>query len=518
MVVRKTFVALVAGTCLAFLVQPATADFSYPDFTSTAGLSLNGAASAPGGGVVLVNPESVDVRGSIYHTTRQDIAGSGGFTTTFDYTITNTGGTPGDGMAFIIQDNSPTFVTTAGGGSGMGFQGVNPGVLAIEFDTFYDIGFTGVRASGSYASALSPNSAGGPLIGGAGPSTFAPGGATSPGLADGAAHTAVIAYDGVNKLLDLKIDGSSPWGGTVAVDLTPYLAGDGMAYVGFSGGTGGADEEHKLNSWTFSETGAPLPPPLPPSFNVQVMNVVDGGGSNDHDFNNTNEVKPLWDFLDANPGFTGTTPSLGGKIWNVQNNVPDTEFQVDYGGGGGNFPSTMNYNTINNDGPGGGPGPIGGGDDFSVKAHAFVEIPQGDWSIMAASDDGRYLRLDDVTFNGQGGQINLGGTGNNFIGFNDPTGHNNTVGTFSIGAGGLQTELYAFFWQRGGGDSFEIAIKQGLDTSMGGPGDGWALLTNGLLGWRVSPEPLIIPEPSTILVWSLLAALGIGCGWRRRKR
>lgn len=28
----------------------------------------------------------------------------------------------------------------------------------------------------------------------------------------------------------------------------------------------------------------------------------------------------------------------------------------------------------------------------------------------------------------------------------------------------------------------------------------------------------IIPEPSTFLVWSLLAALGIGWGWRRRKR
>jgi len=25
------------------------------------------------------------------------------------------------------------------------------------------------------------------------------------------------------------------------------------------------------------------------------------------------------------------------------------------------------------------------------------------------------------------------------------------------------------------------------------------------------------PEPSTFLVWSLLAALGIGCGWRRRR-
>jgi hypothetical protein len=27
-----------------------------------------------------------------------------------------------------------------------------------------------------------------------------------------------------------------------------------------------------------------------------------------------------------------------------------------------------------------------------------------------------------------------------------------------------------------------------------------------------------IPEPSTLLIWSLLAGLGIGAGWRRRER
>jgi len=31
-------------------------------------------------------------------------------------------------------------------------------------------------------------------------------------------------------------------------------------------------------------------------------------------------------------------------------------------------------------------------------------------------------------------------------------------------------------------------------------------------------EPTIIPEPSTLLVWSLLAGLGIGAGWYRRER
>jgi hypothetical protein len=50
-------------------------------------------------------------------------------------------------------------------------------------------------------------------------------------------------------------------------------------------------------------------------------------------------------------------------------------------------------------------------------------------------------------------------------------------------------------------------------------------LTSASLPFYAMSEPLtvrqagpeIIPEPSTLLIWSLLAGLGIGAGWRRRK-
>lgn len=261
--------------------------------------------------------------------------------------------------------------------------------------------------------------------------------------------------------------------------------------------------------------------------NVDAFNIVGGGGSTDNDINNATEAGTLWDYLDANPAFTGgsaTITSSSSAAYNVQNNVSDIEVQVDYGGGGGNFPSTINYNTINNDGPGGGGGPVSGGDDFSVRAKTFLEFTAGGtYSIAAASDDGRLLTLTDVYgsgmfgtsgFTGQGGQIDLGGTGFNFVGFNGTTGHNNSVGVFTVAAGDI-LGLEAFFFERGGGDSFEIMIKAGNDTGMGGPGDGWVLLADGVFGIQLGLQ--VVPEPSTILLWSLLAVLGI-FGWCKRRK
>jgi len=73
--------------------------------------------------------------------------------------------------------------------------------------------------------------------------------------------------------------------------------------------------------------------------------------------------------------------------------------------------------------------------------------------------------------------------------------------------------LGGLFFDQGGGDSWEIAIR---DASAGEVGeynlDDWVLLGDGQLGWGVE-----VPEPST------LAMLGIGtiglllCAWRRRR-
>jgi hypothetical protein len=81
------------------------------------------------------------------------------------------------------------------------------------------------------------------------------------------------------------------------------------------------------------------------------------------------------------------------------------------------------------------------------------------------------------------------------------------------------TELDAFFYERAGGDSFEISIAPGTLTDFGQfNGDNFRLLEDGTFGWIVSKAPIVaIPEPATVgLAIMALGALGLRA--RRRQR
>jgi hypothetical protein len=67
--------------------------------------------------------------------------------------------------------------------------------------------------------------------------------------------------------------------------------------------------------------------------------------------------------------------------------------------------------------------------------------------------------------------------------------------------------------------------RQGTE-SWYGRLDDFAIWDQGLADWQIrglahgnfGPAAVPIPEPATLLIWSLLAGLGLGLGWRRRRR
>lgn len=119
--------------CLLTLVLAPVAlaqNFSYADFSSVAGLTLNGSAVQSTTQLRLTNNGSLQT-GSVWHTT--PVAVAEGFETTFDFTMT----TQPEGMAFVIQ-GSPAGAAALGGdnwGLGYGFgSNANPITNSIAFE------------------------------------------------------------------------------------------------------------------------------------------------------------------------------------------------------------------------------------------------------------------------------------------------------------------------------------------------------------------------------------------------
>jgi len=78
------------------------------------------------------------------------------------------------------------------------------------------------------------------------------------------------------------------------------------------------------------------------------------------------------------------------------------------------------------------------------------------------------------------------------------------------------TEAQTFTFVIPGSDLPAAAIGQPLSVKIESSGSRGIYFDNVMLTFATT-GPDIIPEPSTVLIWSLLAGLGIGVGWRRRK-
>lgn len=233
----------------------------------------------------------------------------------------------------------------------------------------------------------------------------------------------------------------------------------------------------------------------------------------------------VWNAIDGGAGPTGTVAGFG-----IQNYAMDTETVFDYAGGGGWYGVDNAIGSINNDGPGGAGGPFGGGDNYSIRAETFIQFTVGGtYTIGMASDDGRRIELTEALpgsasgysgFEAVSDQENQGFVaGDTVIDYSAGTGHEGSRGRFSVDAGDILA-LDAFYYEGGGGDSGEIAIFAGDGLGTGNFSGTFELLQDGALGGAVQLNTFVqqVPEPASIVIWSLIGLGLAGFGVYRRRR
>jgi hypothetical protein len=251
-------VAAFASACCAASSQAAV--ITYGDFSSTAGLTVVGSAATVNtadGAVMRLTPDQTGRNGAFYSTNSLQLGANATFSTTFQFRMTHAGGTPADGLAFVLAA-SPTGLGSAG--QGMGYQGVNNS-FAIEFDT-YDNGYydgysnnhVAVSANGTFVTSTPVSPYG---------QTYCFSN-TAGCMSNGNVWNVTVGYDGSKLSVDLV---DSVLGTTFSalhdyqVDIASIL-GTNQAYAGFTAATGALSENHDILNWRFADT-AQLPSDVP---------------------------------------------------------------------------------------------------------------------------------------------------------------------------------------------------------------------------------------------------------------
>ncbi len=241
----------------------ARADFVYPNFSSTAGLTLNGTTTTAvtGDGTVLrLTPAATGQSGSAF-TTSQIALGSGAeFSTFFQFRFTNPGGiSPADGITFALQTVNNN---VGGGGGGMGYLGI-PSSVAIEFDTFNNGPGAGDPNGNHVAidTGGSLNGTGVIVNGQSDCGNVATVGGTPNCMANGDIWSAWIDYDGTAIRVALA-DNSLVRPADIinqAIDIPSFL-GSTSAFVGFTGATGAGFANHDILNWQLVQRFDPIDP------------------------------------------------------------------------------------------------------------------------------------------------------------------------------------------------------------------------------------------------------------------
>ena len=201
-------------------------------------VETNGSASVVGG-VLRLTPALNTQAGSAFINQPFTLTQNTSFSTAFQFIIT-VGTGVADGLVFILQSDANGPDALGGWGIDLGYSPISPSI-AVEFDTWLNAGLDldnnhiGIDVNGDLSS---------------------PGGQISvvPDLNSGSPVYAWVDYDGISNLLEVFVSSSStkpvsPQLSTIVI--IPFFL-DSTYYAGFSAGTGGLNNTHDIENWTFA--------------------------------------------------------------------------------------------------------------------------------------------------------------------------------------------------------------------------------------------------------------------------
>jgi len=239
---RSSFGAIAIATALVLSAPVSASVITFSDFSSTAGLTLNGSAATVGP-VLRLAPATTGQRGTAF---TSSAVGVSKFSSVFTFRIMNPGGatdgfgqTGADGLTFTVQ-SSPAGASALGvGGGSLGYGTISPSV-AVEFDTWFNGGALDLT-SNDIGVDLNGNLASIQTVG------------ATPQFDNGAIWTAWIDYDGTTLEVRANTTGLRPAAPTLSqiIDI-PTTLGTSTAFVGFTAATGAAFGDHDILSWRYS--------------------------------------------------------------------------------------------------------------------------------------------------------------------------------------------------------------------------------------------------------------------------
>ncbi len=170
----------------------------------------------------------------------------------------------------------------------------------------------------------------------------------------------------------------------------------------------------------------------------------------------------------------------------VLSHIETKHEQLNFAGNGGTFSGDIPW-------PNGFPGDKG--NNFIVSASTFAAIPPGTWSVGFGSDDGGSLNLPGITFTSKVGQDANGQAlaGPSEIMYYSPRGHAWTYGVLTTGPGMTTANITTSFYEYGGGDTFEVALRSGTGVPN-------TLLANNVAGWALFAPTGPAPGESVVYV------------------